>query len=122
MERQPSSPDPLEELEISGQSVASWHAWLCTTPEGEYRPDLGTPGSRYGRSSNDTAWYALSAAFLAEEISGVIPDDPEAAMDFAMSLSVNDYPSIAQIINDHWDRLPSALQDMLDKERVSDGA
>lgn len=88
-----------EERLLYGRSNQDWHDELA----GE---DLPTPGTRYGETSSEVAWWAVGAMHGFEAAGGVIEDDPTPHAEFLMSCAVNDEDDIAELVFDHWSNLP----------------
>lgn len=105
-------PSELETYQLEGRSLNDWHRWLTTDFNGKPAGHLRTPGSRYGRNSDDCAWWALAAEVVYIEANG--PDDVEAGLDGLMGLAVNDHDDIGTLVYDYWHVIPPALQAMLD--------
>lgn len=95
---------------------AHWHggteypeAW-CPTCKGTNRAGhLGTPGSRYGRTSADCAPVAYAVALIYQDANG---DDIDAdLLSRIMSQVVNDSDGPEELIREHGDREALALLD-----------
>lgn len=108
-EHLPHSPDSLEAFQLGDRSLADWHRWLTTDAKtGEDTGHLATPGSRYGRTSDRVAYWALAGGVVLEHANGEA-DETSAALEHFMGLAVNDDPSVAEVVWDFWDILPLGL-------------
>lgn len=118
LERLPKpSPESLEEYHLGDASLRDWHTRLTTDTEtGERNGHLATPGSRYGSTSDDCAYWALASEVAYAHANG-IDDDLVESLDSLMGLAVNDHPDIAQIALDYWEFLPAGLREQLGSKR-----
>ena len=109
---QEQQPDPLYELtynRIVGQPLTYWHDFMSCDHDGNFQPDLPVEGSRYGRTNEEVAWFALAAQWIIDCVKGP-RDNPVEAMEAAMVSAVNDDPDLYWVIVEHWDVMPSAIQ------------
>lgn len=112
-EQLPHSPESLGAFQLGDRSLADWHRWLTTDAEtGEDMGHLATPGSRYGRTSDRVAYWALAGGVVLEHANGEA-DETYEALEHFMGLAVNDDPSVAEVALDYWDILPLRLTNEL---------
>jgi hypothetical protein len=112
----------LETYIVDGRSLAEWHTYLTTDKEtgNTTRYDL-TPGSRYGDTADECAWWAIAAHsaftyFLGS--TGREPDPPEESVEICMYLAVNDDRTLGNLVWEYRGVLPPELVDMLDWARA----
>lgn len=106
--QEPQPQDPLDEITFHGKTVREWHEWLS-------RDSGAVPCSRYGRTGDETAWWAIACELVYVGANGE-DDDPIVALDTLMGLAVNDSDSVLELIREHWYSLPEALQEYLEYE------
>ena len=105
--------------ELAGQPAAYWHAWLTTDQTtGEDTGRLGCPGSRYGYTAREVAYWAIAAAVVAEADNG--PGDTEEALDAWMGYAVNDDGRVADRVWPGRAMLGADVADQLDWAYVDD--
>lgn len=110
-EQQPR--DPLEAIEVHGESLRYWHKWLTTDEDtGEYTGHLLAPGSRYGRNAEDCAWWAVAAETIYVDANGN-DDAPKLSLGYFMGLAVNDSEHLADMVLEYWHAVPRPLRRML---------
>jgi hypothetical protein len=100
----------MEAVELHGQSLRQWYERL--TNEGA--SDV-VPCSRYGRTGADVAWWALACEAIYVHANGE-DDDPQVALDYLMSLAVNDSDNVLELVRSCWYAVPEVLKPYLDYE------
>lgn len=109
-----SPSDPLAEIELHGRSLRDWHNELTHSPEGEPQGHLLCPTSRYGRTADENAYWAIASELIH------IEDDEEnnvlTGLTWFMSLCVNDSEEVLALVRDNWWSIPEALREHLDYE------
>lgn len=113
-----SIPAELDHYILGGRSLQDWHDFLTTDHyNGQPAGHLETPGSRYGSTANQAAWWAIAGYAAYSYATG---DDHEAAqnMDHFMGMAVNDVPLLAELVKDFRWVVPTELDGMLDWERA----
>jgi hypothetical protein len=117
-ERAPE-PESLDNYLLAGKSLHQWRGWLTVNhTTGANESHKRTPGSRYGRTSDECAWYVLAATVAYTE-SADYPNSfsaVEITMDTCQSLAVNDSPEVAEMIVDSWHVIPECLRAMIGDE------
>lgn len=104
----------LETYQLGDRTLQQWHDWLTTDrTTGEPSGHLDAPGSRYGSTSDDCAWWAIAVECVYAESNG-LPDEPEESMDFAMGLVVNDSSEVETMLRDRWFAVPDALKEKVE--------
>jgi hypothetical protein len=119
-ERPPQS--VLETYVVDGRSLADWHTYLTTDREtGEPNGYLQTPGSKYGSTADECAWWAVAAHSTYAYLQGAVGEeyDAEQSMEIFMELAVNDDWTLVHLVREMHGVLPSELVDMLDWERAA---
>lgn len=117
-EQTPEQPETIHTYMLGDRSLADWHAWLTTdATTGEDTGHLQAPGSRYGRTSRDCAYWAVAAETVYAHANGV-EDDLEGSFEFCMGLVVNDNVEIADMIREYLWVLPDDLKEQLDWGRI----
>lgn len=115
------SPESLEGYQLGDTSLREWHTRLTTdAATGERNGYLATPGSRYGSTSDDCAYWALANGVACCHANGVEEDLPSSlqdSLDYLMGLAVNDHPYIAEIALEYWEFLPAGLREQLGTKR-----
>jgi hypothetical protein len=114
----PVSPNELDTYKLGGQTIREWHQFLTTDHyTGQPIGYQEVPASRYGRTADETAWWAIAAHAAYGYATG---DDTDTAqsMDHMMSLAVNDDPSVAELITQFRWVVPDELDGMLDWDRA----
>jgi hypothetical protein len=113
-------PSDLDSYRICGRSLNEWHTWLTTDPAGDPIGWQRTPGSRYGRNANSAAWWAIAshAAYSYTTGQGWDQTETEDSMKYMMSLSVNDDPSVVELVREFKDTLPTELTFILSWDMV----
>ena len=117
----PPPEEPLDSYVVAGKSLRHWHRWLNTHPEtGRDISHRMTPGSRYGRYTTETSWWALAGAVAYMDQVQPVYDNPEFAMAVAlgsfMHLAVTDSPDVAEMVHDGWESLPGCLKEQIGDE------
>jgi hypothetical protein len=103
----------LADYQMHGYSLKRWHQWLTTDREtGDYTGWLRVPCSRYGKNGEECAYWAIAAEVAYVDACGE-DDDAEEALNFLMSLAVNDHRDIAYLVHEYWDAIPECLRDHL---------
>lgn len=102
------------EPQVEGRTLTMWHRFL-TTRDGEPTGHLETPGSRYGSTSNECAWWAVAALNAFDEYVDELEADLVA--EDLMGLAVNNHESIAELVGESEHLLPQWLKDELDIDR-----
>lgn len=110
-EHLPHNPEQEPHL-ISGRTVEDWAKFL-TTHDGEPAGHLAAPGSRYGRTADECAPWAI-ALLAIYEANGTEPEEAEAVIDGAMSAVVNDHEEVAELIREYKYLLPPELAEELE--------
>lgn len=105
-----------EQAVIYDKTTEEWHEQLTTDEEGKPTGHLATPGSRYGRTASDCAWWAV-AALSAYETDDL--EDAELFVDHAMSRAVNDDAEVLSFIREYQDRIPREVIDRIKLEEAS---
>ena len=115
-----SAPDDseLSTIIIHGKSAEEWHRWLITDQKtGESHADAVVPCSRYGSNGEEGAYWALACELIYCEANGDNSDeDPHEALDWYMSLAVNDHQDVLDLVLNYWYAVPDALKPYLDYE------
>ena len=102
-----SLPNPeVEQATLYGKTNEQWHDELTGD-------DLDTPGSRYGRTASDCAWWTVASMHGFIQAGGYVEDDPQLHAEFLMGLAVNDADDIAELVMDHWHELPEEVRAQL---------
>lgn len=117
-ERQPIPKETVHEIKLYERSLIDWHKWLLLADDDTTCEDAATPGSRYGRTAYECAWYAVTGAFAYAAAGGVVEvgedkHEAEILLEDMMSLAVNDSPSVGELISQTWHDIPSALIERL---------
>jgi hypothetical protein len=114
MSEQLPSPETMDTYRLGERSLREWHKWLTTDPSGRDTGHLDTPGSRYGRTSTDCAWWAVAAQVVYSHASGTDEmDELEVSVDWLQGLAVNDHEDIGTLVREWAWVLPSDLKDEL---------
>jgi hypothetical protein len=111
----------LDSYRLAGRSLNEWHTWLTTYPgTGDPIGWERTPGSRYGRDANSAAWWAIAAHAAYAYATGQAWDHTETEdnLNYFMGLSVNDHPSIVELVREFRHVLPAELVDGLNWDRM----
>lgn len=104
-------PDPYEAMHVHGRSLRSWIDWLTTSADGTDYGDFEVPCSRYARTAREAAVWAVTAEVAYVWLCGYNSDEVSAeAVEYMMSLTVNDHPDIAMLVREVWDDLPDELR------------
>lgn len=87
------------------------HGWNEHAPRRYYTGNLHAPCSRYGRDGDECAWWAIAAAFIAQEAnSGPITWED---VDYWQGLAVNDSGGLADLVWDGWHAVPPFVRGQL---------
>lgn len=109
-------PESIDTYRLGERTLREWHDWLCTDQAtGDPSGHIETPTSRYGTTAEDVAWWSVAAQCIYVESSGE-PDNPEELATFMMGLAVNGHEDIEYMVIEHWQDIPTALQELLDVE------
>lgn len=108
--------ETLDTWRLGERSLAEWHSYLCTDHEsGEPTGHLIVPASRYGRFTNEVAWFPIAAVIIYEHANG--PDEDVAgSLDALMEMAVNDHPDLEQLLKDYAYALPECLREHVELE------
>lgn len=102
---------------MSNARIAELLVLATTDPDtGEPTGHLRCPCSRYGRTGEDVAPWAVAFALIHETDDG----DDAAAVDWAMGLAVNDSDAVVALVADNWDAVPADLAELLDGDVLAD--
>lgn len=115
-EIQLKDPDPLATYELHYRTLRGWHLWLTMDPDTErFTGEDLVPCSRYGRTGNDCAYWAIACECIYVDANGRNDDDdPREAMDFYMSLAVNDSDEVLDLVRENWHAVPDVLKPYLE--------
>lgn len=119
MSERPPEPETLDTYVVARKSLRQWLGWLNTHPDtGEDLTHHRTPGSRYGRTGGETAYFALAAALVYVELVGFGGDKEEFEISLGtyQHLAVNDRPEVAEMIADSWYVVPQCIRDVIGEE------
>jgi len=112
MDKEPKPESSLDTIMLDGRSLSEWHQFLTTGKHsGLPTGHLEVPASRYGRTANEVAWYAVAAGLV--QAQHVDDSETAQALDFLMNLAVNDHQDIADMVTEGWESLPPKLQEQL---------
>ena len=120
----PRSESVLETYIVDGRSLGDWHRYLTTNKEtGEPNGYLRTPGSKYGSTADECAWWAVAAHSTYTYLQGAVGEeyDAEESMELFMELAVNNHWGLVHLVREMKGVLPSELVDMLDWDRAVEG-
>jgi hypothetical protein len=81
---------------------------LTHDEDGNPTDHLLVPCSRYGRSGDQCAWWAIALGFVYQYGCGD-PDDPGAAMDGYMGLCVNGQDGVAELLREFLYAVPPGV-------------
>lgn len=116
MERYPDRPETeLDTYELHGSTLREWYDFLTHDHDGQPNGHLAVPSSRYGTTGEACAWWALAFQCAYVDASGEV-DDPEASVDEAMSMCVNDNGDVAGLIAEFWHAIPQVIKDQIGTE------
>ena len=101
---------------LGTRTIPEWHHHLTTSPDGIPEGHLACPGSRYGSTSDEAAWFAIGLAAVYANANGV-DEEFEGTVDRCMSLCVNDSPEPAELILDHWFAMPRELKEQIGRKK-----
>ncbi len=105
MTEQLQQPDPLSEVEMHGRTLRQWHDYLMRDG------NLRVPCSRYGTDTEDCVPYALACELIYIEANGENSDEgPGSALEWYMSLVVNDDSGVLDLVRSHWYAVPEQLR------------
>lgn len=104
--------DPLDTVLLHNRSLRDWHRHLTTNADGEPTGHLLCPTSRYGRTADDNAWWAIAAEAVYESALGD-EGEPTESLEYLMGLAVNDSVDIATLVADYWFVIPAVLHAQL---------
>ena len=93
-ESQPTPPEQERQPALYGRTASEWHAFLAGD-------NLDVPCSRYGRTSDEVAWWAVASMYVYDYYYPGEMDYPEGYADNAMSMAVNDNDSLGPFVNEH---------------------
>jgi hypothetical protein len=111
------------ELLLGDRSLAQWHAYLTTDQRtGVWIGYQNVPRSRFGRTAEETAWWAIAAHAAYSYFTGQPWDVDETydSMNYFMGLAANDNDSLGELVREFAKLLPHELIEQLDWERVDD--
>lgn len=103
--------ETLDTYQLEGHPLSYWLQVLNTDYEGEATGHLRT-FSRYGRNGEECSYWALACEVIAVEANGP-SEDVEASLEYFMVLTVNDSPTVAEIVVGCWNDLPLPLAELL---------
>jgi hypothetical protein len=113
MGEQLPQPETLDTIQLDGRSLSQWHAYLTTDETGADAGHLTVPCSRYGRTSDECAYWAIALEIIYVEANGE-DHHTTAALDYLMELVVNDHDDPAELVRDYGYCLPGALVEVLE--------
>lgn len=101
-----------EQAVILDRTAEEWHTQLTTNEDGESTGHLATPASRYGRNSQECAWYAV-AALAAYSADAHEPEGADAFLEYVMRRVVNDDEEVATFLREHQERIPEEVRQLI---------
>lgn len=102
--------------QLGPRTIPEWHQHLTTSPDGTPEGHLACPGSRYGRTSDEAAWFAIGLAAVYANANGV-DEEFEGTVDHCMDLAVNDHADVATLIVDNWYALPRVIKEQIGRKK-----
>jgi hypothetical protein len=121
MSERPPQPSVLETYIVDRRSLQGWHDWLLTDGKtGEYIGWDETPGSRYGSTRDECAWWAVAAHSTYTYLQSAVGEHYEAAesVEIFMELAVNNDWKLVHLVREMQGVLPRELVDLLDWDRA----
>jgi hypothetical protein len=112
---EPLAVTDLDLIRIGDHSLNQWFMRLTHDEDGNQTGHWRVPCSRYARTGEEAAWWAIALQCVYLEGFGQ-PDDPEAAMDGCMSAIVNDHDGAAELLRDYLYAVPPEIIEQLGGE------